>query len=226
MRKTFLFGLIAALVTASNASAGSPGAQIVINEVLGSTTGADTEFIELFNIGPLDVDISGWLIEEIESDATSNGTVDDSWTINAGTILPAGGFFLLGNPAFETAFGIISDQTEPLSIENSSYTLLLSDSLGAPQFSAFVNDGDGVVPTGITPDLSVGPFGPNDTEVPPGFFLNTDGGTTASFLEFAPTPAASATPGSTNAPTTAIPEPSSMAALALLAGAGVLRRRR
>ena len=214
MRKTFLFGLIAALVTVSNASG-----QIVLNEVLGNTTGADTEFIELYNAGTSAVDISGWLIEEIESDpGASNGTVDDSWTIAPSTSLAAGAFYLLGNSTFATAFGITPDQTESLSIENSSYTLVLSDTTGVAQYTAFVSDSDGVVPTGLTPDISVGPDG---TFLPAGYYLDVDGGSTASILEFAPVPAPSATPGASN-----VPEPSSVAALAILACAGVIRRRR
>ncbi|MEM9644939.1 MAG: lamin tail domain-containing protein [Planctomycetota bacterium] len=195
---------------------------VVINEVLGSTTGADTEFIELYNSGPGAVDISGWVISEIESGTNGNGTVDDSWTINANTNLLAGGYYLIGNPEFEAMFGITPDQSEALSIENSTYTLALADAGATVQYTAFVTDGSGSVPAGFTPDISVGPDG---TFLPAGFFLSGDAGTTAGLLEFAPQPAASATPGAANP--TAVPEPTSVALLGLLgAGAIVGRNRR
>ena len=222
MRKTFLFGLVAAFAAVSPASG-----QVVINEVIGSTTGADTEFIELFNIGTSLIDLTGWVIDEVESDpGASLGDVDATFGINAGSTIAPGDFFLIGNPTFETAFGITSNQTENLTIENSSYTLVLRDALGAAVFTAFVSDSDGVVPPGFTPDISVGPDG---TFLPAGFALDVDGDPTdgVSILEFAPTPAASATPTpGANVPISSIPEPSSMALLGLVGLAGIVRRRK
>jgi hypothetical protein len=211
----FAAAAMAILATANMASA-----EVVFNEVLGSTTSADTEFIELYNSGTTDIDISNWVIQEVESDpGASNGTIDDSWTISTGTTLAAGEFYLLGNTEFTSVFGITPDQSEALSIENSSYTLVLRDVADAIQYAAFVSDSDGTVPAGITPDISIGPDG---TFLPAGYYLDVDGGSTASLLEFSPRPAASATPGFSNV---AVPEPSSFGVLAL-AGLAFLRRKR
>jgi len=116
MRNSFIFGLLATV-----AMAGSAPADIVINEVIGSTTGADTEFIELFNAGSSLIDLTGFVIEEVESDpGGTNGDIDDTFAIAAGSTIAPGDFFLLGNATFATAFGITPNQTEALSIENSS----------------------------------------------------------------------------------------------------------
>jgi len=217
MKKILTFFTVVTLSTAAMSTHGD----IVINEVLGSTTSADTEFIELFNSGSSAVDISNWIIQEVESDdQASNGDVDDSWTITDGTVLAPGEFYLLGNAEFTSVYGITPDQSEALSIENSSYSLVLRDTSADAQYTAFVSDSDGLVPTGLTPDISVGPDG---TFLPAGYFLDVDGGTTASTLEFSPRPAPSATPGFSNV---AIPEPSSIALLGLVGLAGVVRRRK
>ncbi len=217
--KKILTLVFVALVAATAPTASLGG--IVINEVIGSTTSADTEFIELFNSSDMSVDISGWIIQEVESDdQASNGTVDDFWTINNGIVLDPGGFYLIGNQEFVDVFEITPDQLEPLSIENSSYTLVLRDTLGTAQYTAFVSDTDGVVPTGLTPDISIGPDG---TFLPAGFRLDSDGGTTASILEFSPRPAPSATPTPGGF---AVPEPSSVVLLGWVGLAGVVRRRK
>jgi hypothetical protein len=219
MRKN-IFACIAGLLMLS----ATPSVQgsVVINEAVGSTTGADAEFIELFNSGSTAVDISGWAINEIESDAVGSfGTVDDTFTIPAMTTLNAGGFFLIGNETFETGYGITPDLNLPLSIENSSYTLQLVNALDVQQYAVSVFDGDGDV-SPIAVDLSVGPDG---TFLPAGFFLTTDAGTTAGFQDFTNIPSTVATPGASNV--AVIPEPSSFALIAMTAGGlGFIRRRR
>ena len=220
MRKIFVVALMAAF-----SMTGAASGDIVINEVIGSTTGADTEFIELFNAGNTLIDLTGFVIEEVESDSgAANGTVDDTFLITPGSTIAPGDFFLLGNTTFTTAFGITPNQTVGLSIENSSYTLVLRDASGAAVFTAFATDGDGVVPTGLTPDISVGPDG---TFLPAGFTLDVDGDVNGgvTILEFSPTPAASATP-TVGANIPIVPEPSSIALLGLVGLAGVFRRRK
>ncbi len=171
--------------------------QVVINELIGSTTGTDSEFIELYNASCATVTISGWTIEVWDSDAAQiSTTADRVITIPSGTLTP-GQFYLLGSPEFVSAFGITPDLSiADNTLENGSYTIILKNAAGAAQSSIFVVDADagdfandeGVA---ITPDLTVGPDG---TFLPAGFTRTTDGGNTTAILEFSPKPAPSATP--------------------------------
>ncbi len=200
---------------------------VVVNELLGSTTGADLEFIELYNTGDTAVDLTDWSIELWESDSDDSGFLNaeadgDSPYLLSGSIDP-GGYFLLANELAETGFGVTADVSLPSNaIENSSFTLLLKDAGGNIVNSIFETDGgDGDAANDgaalITPDLTVGPDGPF---LPAGFYRVGDGGSTTAFLEFSPQPAESATPGAMN-----IPEPASLALLGL-GGLAMLRRRR
>ncbi|MFH1747207.1 MAG: lamin tail domain-containing protein [Planctomycetota bacterium] len=196
---------------------------VYLNEVLGSTTSTDTEFIELYNSGPDPVDITGWSIELWDSDAGDYFGLPDGgspYIIDPAT-LGVGGYYLLANPEFLNWYTEIPDQAiQANAIENSSYTMILKDAGLATIYSAFVTDGgDGDAAndagTPITPDLT---FGPDGTYLPAGYYLIGDGGPTAGLLEFDPRPAPSATPGYAN-----IPEPASLLLLGL---AGLLIRRR
>ncbi|MBB5350596.1 hypothetical protein HNR46_000824 [Haloferula luteola] len=189
---------------------------VVLNEVMASTTGADAEFIELYNTGGSPIDLSGWEIRLYESDAgASLGSLDGTVSITVGIIQP-GGYFLIGNDEFVTDYGINPDLLDSsLSIENSSVTIQLVDSLGGSEDIVYMTDGGAgdmaniAGDTLITPSISIGPDG---SFFPAGFTRDTPGGSTASILEFSPSPAPSATP------TAAVPEPS----LALLSVLGVL----
>ena len=68
---------------------------ITINEVDGK---AGEAFIELYNSGDSDVDISGWRI-----------SVDDSYDVPAGTTIPAGGFWVLEEADFPRYFNLDED---------------------------------------------------------------------------------------------------------------------
>jgi hypothetical protein len=206
--------------------AGPASGNIVINELLGSTTSIDDEFIELYNAGPSAVDISGWTIELWESDA--GGSFGDSdgaspITIDPLTTLNPGDYYLLANPEFLTNYSAVPDQAIPANaIENSSYTILLKDAASATINSIFMTDGgsgDAANDAGtlITPDFT---FGPDGTFVPAGFYRVGDGSNELAALEFTPQPAPSATPGAAN-----IPEPASLA-LVGLGGLVMLGRRR
>jgi Lamin Tail Domain len=72
---------------------GAASANVVINEFIYDDSGTDDrEFIELFNSGADDVDISGWKVGGY--DPTTN---NQSTTLPADTIIPAGGFYVVGN---------------------------------------------------------------------------------------------------------------------------------
>jgi len=212
-----------ALLAVAGIASGAQAA-VVINEVLGSTTGSDDEFIELYNTGGSAVDISGWFIELWDSDAgAAFGTADGGspYTIPAATSLAAGGYYLMANSVFSTHYSEIPDQViQDNAIENSSYTMILKDAGSATINSFFMTDGgvgDAANDAGtlITPDIQ---FGPDGTFLPAGMYRVGDGNSTLAILEFSPQPAPSATPGYAN-----IPAPG---ALALLGIAGIARRRR
>lgn len=218
LRTAFALSAFAAM------TAGTAGADVLINEVLGSTTSTDTEFIELYNNGGSAVDLTGWSIELYDSDDGQIGGVDGGspHVISSGSIA-AGGLFLLANPETESIFSVTADAALPANaIENSSYTMLLIDDMDNIIASLFVTDGgagdtanDGG--TTITPDDTVGPDG---TFLPAGVYRIGDGGSSWGILEFTPRPAPSATPGTAN-----IPEPGSLALLGL-GGLLIARRRR
>lgn len=216
---------IIAIVAAAGACTANAG--ITINEVLGSTTSSDTEFIELYNTGGSSVDLTGWSIELWDSDAgAAFGTSDGAapYVINSGSIA-AGGHFLLANALAEGAFGVLSSSGNQLpsnAIENSSYTMVLRDALSNVVETIFMTDGGAgdaanIAGALITPDVS---FGPDGTFLPAGFYRVGDGSSTIGLLEFSPIPAPSATPGAAN-----IPAPAVFAVLGL-GGIAVARRRR
>jgi len=185
---------------------GTARADIVVNEVLGSTTGEDTEYVELHNRGTDPIDIGGWRIELWDSDAGSGfGRADGGspYTVPAGTTIASGGHFLLANELTRSTFGVAADVSLPAdAIENGSYTIVLSDATGMRVDTIFVTDGDtddaaNIAGDAITADLSIGP---NGAFLPAGFTREPDGGGTLALLEFSPVPAPSGTPTGNAAP--------------------------
>ncbi|MEL7313162.1 MAG: lamin tail domain-containing protein, partial [Pseudomonadota bacterium] len=181
------------------------GPAVVINEVLGSNTGPDNEFIELYNAGTSPVDISGWSIELWDSDdGSSFGGADagSPYVIDSGVTIAPGGHYLLATEAAVAAFGEAGDQTLPSNaIENGSYTLILVQANGDIADSIFVVDSG----EADTPNRAGEPFepaatiGPDGSFLPAGFFRADetgalqDGGPEFALLSFflsdpAPTP--------------------------------------
>ena len=222
MRRQVLAWVCVLAVVAVTAPA---SAIVTINEFIGSTASTDKEFIELYNTGPGSVDISGWSIELWESDIGSTiPSLDGAspYVVPASTTLLAEGYYLMASALTETAYTVTADLLLPSNaIENSSYTMILNDSVGNNILSLFVTDGgagdyandNGVA---ITPDYT---FGPDGTYTPAGEYRVGDGGPTWAQLEFE-VPAPSATPGYAN-----LPEPGSFVLLAM-GGLAMLRRRR
>jgi len=68
--------------------------EVLINEVLYDAASGDdegtSEWIELCNPGQADVDVSGWYIENAGS------SWSEVWTMPKGSVVPAGGYLLLG----------------------------------------------------------------------------------------------------------------------------------
>lgn len=176
--------------------AGAAHGQVVISEILASTSGSDWEFIELVNLGNAPVNIGGWSIELWDSDSGAQfGTLDAAspYTVTAGTIIPAGGVWVIGNTrAFdgdaagnpdgyddgtgnESYAGVNFFRTQSFgdnSIENSSFTAVLADGALAVKDSWYITDGGvGDLPNragvAFAPSFS---FGPDGTFLPAGAF--------------------------------------------------------
>ncbi|TGN60124.1 ExeM/NucH family extracellular endonuclease [Paracoccus liaowanqingii] len=119
--------------TASNAAAATPfpvagyvSAQpLVISKILGSTTGTDTEFVELF--GQPGQSLEGLSLIVVESDAIAqNGQIDARIDFTADHKIGDNGFFLVGNELVQTTYGVTPNALVANDfIENSNYTLAL-----------------------------------------------------------------------------------------------------
>jgi len=190
---------------------GGASADVVINEVLGSTAGSDSEYIELFNAGAEPMDIGGWHIELWDSDSGSGfGSADGAspYGVPDGTMLGGNQFFLFANSLAQTTYSINAGVTLPGSaIENSSYTIVLRNKADDIVNTIFVTDGGesdlaNIAGGLITPDLSVGPDG---GFLPAGFFRVVDGGNELGLLEFSPQPSPSGSPTSSLMPPPADP---------------------
>jgi len=105
--------------------AGVSHGQIVINEFVYDDQSTDNrEFVEIYNAGPVQVDISGYTLQNYDAGGTSvMGTV----VVPTGTILNAGAFYLFGNTAVVGANQVIPND----SLENDQETIVLRDNTGA-----------------------------------------------------------------------------------------------
>ena len=102
-------------------------AQVVINEFsYDDSSTDDREFVELYNAGGSAVDISNWTVSNTDSGGLAVGS---PWAIPAGTMLPAGGFFVLGN----TLVPNVNLVTTSGFLENSEEGIVLMDSMGVTQ---------------------------------------------------------------------------------------------
>lgn len=99
--------------------------ELVINEVLGSTTGSDSEYIELF--GTPGESLAGLSLIVVESDdQASNGTIDSRFDFGDDAVIGENGFYLVANDLAELTYGVDADDNIPDNfIENSSYTIAL-----------------------------------------------------------------------------------------------------
>ncbi|MBL4810446.1 MAG: lamin tail domain-containing protein [Phycisphaerales bacterium] len=216
MKLTIAIAALAGIATAANAG-------VTINEVLGSTSGADSEFIELYNTTGAAIDLTGWSIELWDSDADTAGFggSDGFGSVTLNGSIAAGSYFTLGNALSMATYSYSADQIMGAnSIENGSWTMILRDSTSAIIESFFMRDNiadvANIAAAPITPDFT---FGPDGSFLPAGFYRIGDGSANLGLLEFGQ-PSPSATPGSAN-----IPAPGALALLGL-GGLATARRRR
>ena len=121
---TTLFVSAVAVSAVGAPAVAATGDRVLINEFVGSTTGPDVEYIELF--GDPDQSLDGLSLIVVESDdQADNGAIDRQIDLT-GEQLGANQFFLVGVDAVESTYGVTPDLEIPTNrIENSSYTLAL-----------------------------------------------------------------------------------------------------
>ncbi|MCA9297767.1 MAG: lamin tail domain-containing protein [Phycisphaerales bacterium] len=156
--------------------AGIANADVLISEVLGSTSSSDWEFIEIVNTGPAAVSLDGYSVELWDSDEGNVGGGDGAapYFISGGVTLNPGQVYTLGNSLAATGYAITFDGDLPSNaIENSSYTIILADNGGVVSDAILVVDGDvddldnaNRAGAPIVPSMTAGPDG---TFLPAGF---------------------------------------------------------
>ncbi|KAA8607771.1 ExeM/NucH family extracellular endonuclease [Salipiger aestuarii] len=98
---------------------------LVINEVLGSTTGADSEYIEL--VGEPGQSLAGLSLVVVEGDSGATpGTIDGQFDFADDAVIGDNGFYLVANTQAGAVYGLTPNAMLPTDfIENSSYTIAL-----------------------------------------------------------------------------------------------------
>ncbi|MGB3409380.1 MAG: ExeM/NucH family extracellular endonuclease [Jannaschia sp.] len=177
---------------------GSPGGApaapqaLVINEFVGSTTGSDVEFIELF--GEPGTSLAGLSILVVESDVgTSTGVIDARFDLPEDAVIGENGFYLIGNNLVSAQYGVTPDaEIAQNFIENSSYTLALVETSGAGAVgdqagSETVIDSVGVSDGGAEDTFAFGApvIGPEGVFLPAGGVRIVDGVDTDTPEDFA-----------------------------------------
>src|SRR5678816_1671908 len=118
--------IVVAWITLPNAAqAQTPTLDVVINEIawMGSTTSANSEWIELHNNTGTDINLNGWTLTA--TDGTPN-------VILSGTI-PANGYFLLERTDDSSVPGVTADQIYTGALGNTGEVLELKNQLAALQ---------------------------------------------------------------------------------------------
>lgn len=89
---------------------------VVINEVLYDPPSSDSghEWIELLNVTGDDIDVSGWMIEAGTSSFSTKGTIPD------GTVIAAGGYYLIGEDEVVLDLGQAPDLVTSLGMGNAT----------------------------------------------------------------------------------------------------------
>ena len=125
-------GSFTATAAPTNAATGDP---VLINEVLASTTGSDSEYIELH--GTPGTSLAGLSLIVVESDdQADNGAIDARVDLGAGDAIGSNGFFLAANALAETTYSVTADHLITASLENSSATFALVETASLSGSSA------------------------------------------------------------------------------------------
>ncbi|EKE43946.1 putative endonuclease/exonuclease/phosphatase [Oceaniovalibus guishaninsula JLT2003] len=165
-----------------------PAPGIVINEVLASTTGADSEYIELY--GTPGASLAGLSLIEVEAADGLAGAIDFRFDFADDAVLGDNGFLLLANAMAQATYGVTANVTLDDSLENSAvtYALVRTDSLSGDD----VTGAETVIDTVASDDGAAGNtfyfgapvVGPDGTFFPAGLGRITDGLDTDSASDF------------------------------------------
>lgn len=122
----FIFGIFGFLkIARPSTSVKAVSTTVVISEFrFRGPSGGNDEFIELHNVSNSSVNIGGWRI----AGSNNAGTTSVRATITAGTILPAGGFYLLTNNAASGYSGTVPG--------NQNYNTGITDDGGLALFTS------------------------------------------------------------------------------------------
>lgn len=162
----------------------------LLNEVLGSTTGPDSEFVEIFGTPGFSLDGLSLII--VEGDNPSGpGSIDRRIDFDASHVIGGNGFFLLSNDLVPVTPDLEFAQNY---IENSAYTIALvetsSISGNTVTGSEVVVDAVGVSDAVTNPDddntffFGAPVVGPDGDFLPAGFVRTPDGGDKLSIIDF------------------------------------------
>ena len=163
---------------------------LVINEFVGSTTGSDVEFIELY--GAPGASLAGLSLIVVESDdGAENGTIDKQFDFDPADVVGDNGYFLVGNDLVVGQFGVTPNaEIAQNFIENSSYTLALVETAtitgGTVSGTETVIDAFGVTDGETSNFFALGApvYGPDGSFLPAGLARTTPGGDTIAFADF------------------------------------------
>ncbi|MGZ2259058.1 ExeM/NucH family extracellular endonuclease [Roseobacter sp. A03A-229] len=155
---------------------------LVINAVLSSTAGTDSEYVELF--GTPGAALDGLSLIAVENDADANegpGVINFRFDFEPGTVLGDNGFLLLANQTAEATYGVSANITLPAdALENGSSTFALVET---SSLQGEVVTGNEVVvdsvatvdADGDTASFDAPAVGPDGTFLPAGVRRNEDG---------------------------------------------------
>lgn len=176
MRASIAAATLVAAAGVPALSSAATGDDVLLNEILVSTTGSDSEYIELF--GTPEFSLEGLSIIGLEADAGQAVAVDFRFDFASSDQLGDNGFLLVGNDLVAGTYGVTPDLSIPQnSLENSSTTFALVETAsitadGATSVLDSVHSTDGDNDPALLGAPSVGPDG---SFLPAGVGRITDG---------------------------------------------------
>ncbi len=143
----------------------SATAQVVINEFQYDDLGTadDREFVELFNAGPVAVDIGGWTIG-----GRDVSTTNPSATIPVGTSIPSGGYYVIGNAGVLNVNQVVAANF----LENDQETIELSNGVVVVDALAYETNKGVAFAAPVSAQVGPGIFGNHQGADLPGTPLN------------------------------------------------------